>query len=248
MGVLEGRVAIITGASGGIGRAICQVLASNGADVVAHYQRNRAGVEMAAAAVKDLGRQVEIVRADISVADETRALVSRAMQRFSRLDILVNNGGIFPRSWALEMSEDEWDRVLDTNLKGSFMCSQAAARFMKQGGGGRIVNISSIVIRGVPRGAHYSASKAGIVALTRSLALEWAPEVLVNCVAPGLIDTPQPRMGLSEEQITERVSRLPLPRIGKPEDVAQAVLFFVSEGSSWITGQTLHVNGGDLMI
>jgi NAD(P)-dependent dehydrogenase (short-subunit alcohol dehydrogenase family) len=203
---------------------------------------------MARAAVEELGRRVEIVKADLAVADEARALVNQSVERFGRLDILVNNGGIFPRSWAFEMSEDEWNRVIDTNLKGTFMCSQAAARVMKQGGWGRIVNISSIVIRGVPRGAHYSASKAGIVGLTRSLALEWAPEVLVNCVAPGIIDTPQPRMGLSEDQITERVSRLPLPRIGQPEDVAQAVFFFVSESSSWITGQTLHVNGGDLMI
>ena len=244
---LEGRVAIVTGASGGIGKAICRVLARNGADVVAHYLRDQAGVETAGAAVKEAGRQVEIVKADVAVATEARALVVQAVERFGRLDILVNNAGVAPRSWALEMSDDEWDKVLDTNLKGTFICSQAAARVMKQMAGGRIVNISSLAIRGVIRGAHYSASKAGMLGLTRSLALEWAPEVLVNCVAPGVVDTPQPRTGMSEDEITERVNRLPLPRIGRPEDVAQAVLFFVSDSSSWITGQTLHVNGGDVM-
>jgi NAD(P)-dependent dehydrogenase (short-subunit alcohol dehydrogenase family) len=247
MGMLEARVAIVTGASGGIGRTICQVLASEGTHVVAHYLKDQTGVEMVAAVVKGLGGQIEMVRADVGTVVEARALVDRAVERFGRLDILVNNAGTYPRSWALDMTEEEWDRVLDTNLKGTFFCSQAAARIMRQTGGGRIVNISSIAMRGALQGAHYSASKAGIVGLTRTLALEWAPTVLVNCVAPGIVDTPQPRMGMSEEQIAERVRRLPLPRIGRPEDVAQAVLFLVSDSSSWITGQTLHVNGGDMM-
>jgi NAD(P)-dependent dehydrogenase (short-subunit alcohol dehydrogenase family) len=247
MGALEGRVAIVTGASGGIGKSICKVLATEGADIVAHYLRDQAGVEVAAAEVKAAGRQVEVVKADVGAASEAQALVRRSLDVFGRLDILVNNAGTYPRSWALEMTEDEWDTVLDTNLKGTFMCSQAAARYMKKNGGGRIVNMSSVAIRGQPRGSHYSASKAGIVGLTRALALEWAPEVLVNCVAPGIIDTPQPRMGLTEEQIEARFKSLPLPRIGQPEDVARVVLFFVSESSSWITGQTLHVNGGDMM-
>jgi NAD(P)-dependent dehydrogenase (short-subunit alcohol dehydrogenase family) len=247
MGRLEGRVAIVTGASGGIGKAICQVLATNGVDVVAHYLRDQKGVEIAAAKVKEAGRQVETVSADVSVTPEARALVTRTVDRFSRLDILVNNAGIYPRALALEMTEEEWDRVLNTNLKGTFICCQAAARVMKQAGGGRIVNMTSLAIRGQRGGAHYTASKAGIVGLTRALALEWAPEVLVNCVAPGIIDTPQPRMGMNEQEIAERVSHLPLPRIGRPEDVAQAVLFLVSDSSSWITGQTLHVNGGDMM-
>jgi NAD(P)-dependent dehydrogenase (short-subunit alcohol dehydrogenase family) len=247
VGSLEGRVAIVTGASGGIGKAICRILAINGANIVTHYLHDREGVEIAATAVREAGRQVEIVSADVAVVAEVQALVKKVLERFGRLDILVNNVGIFPRSWALEMSEEEWDKVLDTNLKGTFMCSQAAAQVMKQVGGGRIVNISSLAIQGRARGAHYSASKAGIIGLTRALAVEWAPEILVNCVVPGIIDTPQPRMGMTEEQIAERVSRIPIPRIGRPEDIAQAVLFFVSDSSSWITGQTLHVNGGDMM-
>ena len=248
MGALEKQVAIVTGASGGIGKAICQVLATEGADIVAHYLHDRDGAEIAAASVKAAGRQVETVRANVAVPSEARALIAKTMERFGRCDILVNNAGTFPRSWALETTEEEWDRVIDTNLKGTFMCSQAAARVMKQAGRGRIVNMASLAVRGILRGGHYSASKGGIVSLTRTLALEWAPEVLVNCVAPGLIDTPQPRMGMNEEQIAERVKRLPLPRIGRPEDVAQTVLFLVSDHSSWITGQTLHVNGGDMML
>jgi 3-oxoacyl-[acyl-carrier protein] reductase len=248
MGRLEGQVAIVTGGSGGIGKAICEILAKEGADIITHYLHDQKGAEIAAALVKAAGRQVEITRANLAVSSEAKALIIKSVERFGRCDILVNNAGTFPRSWALETTEEEWDRVLDTNLKGTFMCSQAAARVMKEAGRGRIVNMASVAVRGAPRGAHYSASKAGIMGLTRTLALEWAPEVLVNCVAPGLIDTPQPRMGMNEEQIAERVPRLPLPRIGRPEDVAQAVLFLVSDRSSWITGQTLHINGGDMML
>jgi 3-oxoacyl-[acyl-carrier protein] reductase len=245
---LKGQVAVVTGASGGIGKAICKALAAGGADIAAHYSKDRAGVESAASLVKAAGGRVEIIRADLSLRSETKNLIDETMKRLGRCDILVNNAGTFPRSWALDLTEEEWDRVIDTNLKGTFFCSQAAARVMKEAGQGRIVNMASVAIRGIQRGAHYSASKAGIIGLTRTLALEWAPEVLVNCVAPGLIDTPQPRMGMNEGEIAERAQRLPLARIGKPEDVAEAVLFLVSKGSSWVTGQTLHVNGGDMMV
>lgn len=177
MGVLEGRVAIVTGASGGIGEAICQVLATEGANVVAHYLHGRDGVDSAATLVKTAGWQVEIVMADLAVAVQAQALIDHAVERFGRCDILINNSGTFPHSWALEMTEEEWDRVIDTNLKGTFMCSQAAARVMKQADRGWIVNMASVAIRGISKGAHYSDSKAGIVGLTRALALEWAPEV-----------------------------------------------------------------------
>jgi NAD(P)-dependent dehydrogenase (short-subunit alcohol dehydrogenase family) len=248
MGTLDGQVAIVTGASGGIGKAICRLLATAGADIVAQYFHDQEGAQEAASQVRAAGRRVEAVRANLALAAEARGVVDRAVAVFGRLDILVNNAGTYPRSWALEMAEEEWDRVLDTNLKGTFFASQAAARVMREAGKGRIVNMSSVAMRGQIRGSHYSASKAGLVGLTRALALEWAPEILVNCVAPGLVDTPQPRMGMNEDQITERVRRLPLPRIGKPEDIARAVLFLCTEESSWITGQTLHVNGGDMMI
>jgi NAD(P)-dependent dehydrogenase (short-subunit alcohol dehydrogenase family) len=248
MRLLKDQVAVITGASGGIGKAICKALAEEGSDIVAHYWKDREGVESAAALGKAAGGRVEILNGDLSVRSEAKNLIDETVKRLGRCDILVNNAGTFPRSWALDLTEEEWDRVIDTNLKGTFFCSQAAARVMKMAGQGRIVNIASVAIRGILRGAHYSASKAGIIGLTRTLALEWAPEVLVNAVAPGLIDTPQPRMGMSERQIAERVQHLPLARIGRPEDVAEAVLFLVSKGSSWVTGHTLHVNGGDMMM
>ncbi len=247
MGAINGQVAIVTGASGGIGKAICKVLAREGAEVVASYFNNRAGVEVTAAAVKAAGRQVEVVKANTGLVLECRALVDRAVDRFGKVDLLVNNAGIYPRSWALEMQEEEWDQVVDTNLKGTFFCCQAAARVMKPAGYGRIINIGSLAMRGATRGAHYSATKAGISALTRTLAFEWAPEVLVNCIAPGIVDTPQPRYGLNEDQIAERVRNLPVPRIGMPEDIAGAVLYLVSKSGNWITGQTLHINGGDWM-
>ena len=248
MGAIEGRVAIVTGASGGIGKTICRVLAREGAEVVASYFNDRAGVEVAAEGVRAAGRQVEVVRANTGVVAECRALVDRTVKRFGRLDILVNNAGTYPRSWALEMTEEEWDRVVDTNLKGTFFCSQAAARVMKPAGYGRIVNLGSVAMAGMPRGAHYSSTKGGIVSLTRALAREWAPEILVNCVAPGIVDTPQPRQGMTEEQIMERVRQLPIPRIGTPEDIAEAVLYIISDRASWITGQVFHVNGGDTRV
>jgi NAD(P)-dependent dehydrogenase (short-subunit alcohol dehydrogenase family) len=243
--MLEGRVALVTEGSGGIGKAICSLLAREGADVAIHYCRDQSGASAAAAAVTTAGRRAETFQADLAVAAEARGLVARTLERFGRLDILVNNAAIFPRHSAFEISEEEWDKVLDTNLKGTFFCSQAAAKAMKQAGWGRIVNMSSLAWRGRLHGSHYSASKAGIVALTRSLAKEWAPEVLVNAVAPGLIDTPAPRQELTEDQIAQRVRTLLIPRIGQPEDVAECVLFLVSKGSSWITGQLLSVNGGD---
>ncbi len=248
MGALDRRVALVTGASGGIGKAICSALAADGANVVVHFHRDQAGAEVAGATVRAAGRQVEVVKADVAVAAQAQALVARTVERFGRLDVLVNAAGVWPRRWALEMTEEEWDRLIDTNLKGTFMCCQAAGRVMRQAGGGRIVNICSVAIRGVLQGAHYSASKAGAMGLTRSLALEWAPEVLVNAVAPGLVDTDMPRSAMTEQEIADRVRRIPLQRIGQPEDIARAVLFLTSDRSSWITGQVLHVNGGDMMM
>jgi NAD(P)-dependent dehydrogenase (short-subunit alcohol dehydrogenase family) len=128
-----------------------------------------------------------------------------------------------------------------------FFCCQAAGRVMKAAGHGRIVNISSLAVRGAAKGAHYSASKAGILGLTRALALEWGPEVLVNAVAPGLVDTRMPREAMTEDEIAGRVEAIPLRRLGLPEDIARAVLFLASDLSSWITGQVIHVNGGDYM-
>jgi 3-oxoacyl-[acyl-carrier protein] reductase len=164
--------------------------------------------------------------------------------------ILVNNAGVFPRVDFLRMTEADWDHVLDVNLKGSFLCAQAAARRMVDAGiGGAVVNLASVPMRGTPRGVHYSASKAGVMGLTRAMALALAPHrIRVNAIAPGLTDTAQPRYGNSETELVELARQIPLDgRMAHPEEIARVAVFLVSEESGWITGQTIHVNGGAFM-
>ena len=164
-------------------------------------------------------------------------------------DVLVNNAGVFPRAAFLELSEREWDHVLGINLKGSFLCAQAVARALVAAGRpGAIVNISSSAVRGDPRGVHYSSSKAGVVGLTRAMALALAPHhIRVNAIAPGLTDTAQPRYGNTEEQIAERAREIPLGRIAQPEEIAKVAVFLASAESGWVTGELIHVNGGFYM-
>jgi 3-oxoacyl-[acyl-carrier protein] reductase len=164
--------------------------------------------------------------------------------------ILVNNAGVFPRVDFLRMTEADWDHVLDVNLKGSFLCAQAAARRMVDAGiGGAVVNLASVAMRGTPLGVHYSASKAGVMGLTRAMALALAPHrIRVNAIAPGLTDTAQPRYGNSETELVELARQIPLDgRMAHPEEIARVAVFLVSEESGWITGQTIHVNGGAFM-
>ena len=165
------------------------------------------------------------------------------------LDILVNNAGVFPRVAFLEMSESDWDFVLDVNLKGAFFCAQAAARVMVAGGRrGSIINVASQAIRGAVRGVHYSASKGGVVAMTRAMALELARYgIRVNAIAPGLTDTAQPRRGHSEEELAALARAVPLGRMAQPDDIASVAVFLASEDARFITGQTVHVNGGSYM-
>lgn len=244
-----GAVVVVTGAQQGIGRAVALAFAAAGADIVVNYLDDGEAAEKVAGAVRVLGRQALAVQADIGSVAEVRALMDAAMARFGRLDVLVNNAGIFPRSPALELAEAEWDRVVDVNLKGSFFCAQAAARHMvAQGRAGSIVNMSSITLRGTLNGAHYVATKGGIAAMSRALALEWAPHgIRVNAIAPGIIDTAQPRFGLTEEQIAAAGKATPLGRIGQPEDVADTAVYLASHAARHVTGQVLHVNGGAFM-
>jgi 3-oxoacyl-[acyl-carrier protein] reductase len=164
--------------------------------------------------------------------------------------ILVNNAGIFPRADFLAMTEADWDRVLDVNLKGSFLCGQAAARRMVDAGvGGVIVNLASVAMRGTPLGVHYSASKAGVMGLTRAMALALAPvRIRVNAIAPGLTDTAQPRYGNTEAELVELGRQIPLGgRMATPDEIARVAVFLASDEAGWITGQTIHVNGGAFM-
>lgn len=247
-GAFAGRVALVTGAQQGIGRMCAAALAAAGADVAVNWLDDEAEAEATATMVRQHGRQALLVRGDVSDVVRAAAMVQEVRGRFGRLDVLVNNAGIFPRASFLEITEAEWDKVLAVNLKGAAFCAQAAARVMIDCGGGAIVNITSQALRGSPRGAHYSATKAGLVGLTRTMALELAPYgIRVNAVAPGLVDTAQPRGGHSEEKLAEIAGTIPLRRMGEAREVSDAVVFLCSDRSSFITGELLHVNGGSYM-
>jgi 3-oxoacyl-[acyl-carrier protein] reductase len=246
---LVNRVAIVTGAQQGIGEAIARAFAREGAAVVVNYLDDRDGAEaVVSEIVRGDGRAVA-VRADVSVSDEATALIEAATP-FGGVDLLVNNAGIFPRSQFLEMEQEEWDSVLGVNLKGAFLCTQAAAKDMvARSAAGAVINMSSAIANtGSARGVHYTASKSGVVGLTRATALALAPHgIRVNAIAAGMTDTAQPREGLTEEQIADIVGGFPLGRLVRPEEIADTAVFLAGEESRQITGQTIHVNGGAVM-
>ncbi len=243
---LQGRVALVTGAQQGIGRAMALAFAREGADVVVNYLDDVAAAEKVAAEARSHEVRALVVQADVAHVGQSQALVARAVEELGGLDVLVNNAGVYPRSPFLELSEREWDYVLDVNLKGSCFCAQAAARAMIAGGRrGSIINLSSSSIRGQARGVHYTASKGGLITMTRSMALELGPHgIRVNAIAPGTTDTAQPRGGNTEEEIQAMAKVIPLGRIAQPDDIASVAVFLASEESRHMTGQTLHVNGG----
>ena len=246
---LTGKVALVTGAQQGIGRAVAVALAREGADVAVNYLDDRAAAAKVVDEARGHGVRAIAVPGDVAQPADVSAIAATIERELGRLDILVNNAGIFPRVPFLEMAERDWDAVLDVNLKGGFLCAQASARMMVRGGrGGAIVNLASGAIRGTPRGVHYSASKGGVVSMTRALALELAPHAIrVNAIAPGVTDTAQPRYGHSEDEILAMAKTIPLGRIGTPEDIARVAVFLVSDDAGYITGQTLFVNGGAYM-
>jgi NAD(P)-dependent dehydrogenase (short-subunit alcohol dehydrogenase family) len=247
---LVGAVALVTGAQQGIGRAVAVALAHEGADVGVNYLDDRDAAERVAAEVRGAGRRACLVPGDVSRASDAESMVSAVTCELGAPAILVNNAGVFPRVDFLAMTESDWDHVLGVNLKGSFLCAQAAARRMVEAGrGGAIVNLSSVAMRGTPLGVHYAASKAGVMGLTRAMALALAPHrIRVNAIAPGLTDTAQPRYGNTEAELVELGRQIPLEgRMARPEEIARVAVFLVAEESGWITGQTIHVNGGAFM-
>jgi NAD(P)-dependent dehydrogenase (short-subunit alcohol dehydrogenase family) len=246
---LRDRVALVTGAQQGIGRGIALALARAGAAVAVNYLDDRAAGEAVAAEARGAGVPAVALSGDVSTPGGCAALVAAVGRDLGALDVLVNNAGMYPRVRMLDMTEADWDFVLDINLKGSFFCAQAAARLMvERGQPGVIIGLASQAIRGAPRGVHYSASKGGVVAMTRAMALELAPHgIRVNAIAPGLTDTAQPRYGHSEEELSEMGRAVPLGRMGRVEDVADVAVFLASDEARFITGQTLHVNGGSYM-
>jgi 3-oxoacyl-[acyl-carrier protein] reductase len=238
---LAGKAAAVTGATRGIGRAIALAFAREGADVLVNGRDATAG-RAVCAAIEGLGRRAVWHAADLGRVAEARGVVDAAVAAFGRLDVLVNNAGLFERMPALDLDEAGWDRLLDVNLKGAFFCAQAAARTMR-GRGGAIVNVASDAAwsGGINPCAHYAASKAGLVSITRSLARELAPHrIRVNALAPGLITTD---MGGTAGSTLPGLT-IPLGREGTPEEVAAAAVFLASDEASYVTGANLNLSGG----
>lgn len=243
------KVSLVTGASRGIGRATALRLAEDGHDVVVNYLEREAEAREVAEEVEAGGRKALPVRADVASRSEVRRMVAEARESLGPVEILINNAGVYQRVTVEELDPAQWDRTLAVNLTGAFHCIQAVLPGMRSEGWGRIVNISSqIGVRGTDHGADYATSKAGLLGLTKAVALEVARDgITVNAVAPGTIET-DILAGYTEEDRQERRRRIPLGRIGLPEDVASTVSYLVSEDARYVTGATLHVNGGYLIV
>jgi glucose 1-dehydrogenase len=237
---LKGKVAVVTGAGTGIGTGIVESLADAGAQVVASYYSNRAGAEKLA------GENVLVKSCDVRDSGQVQALFDATLERFGRVDILVNNSGITEPHPLLEMTPDEWDKTLNINLRGMFFCTQRAAKEMiRQGSGGRIINLSSVhSFAAVPNHAHYEASKGGINMFTKACAIELAPHnIQVNAIAPGAIEVER-YFGFPGYSREDWGSRIPAGRVGFPSDIGPLAAFLCTEGASYITGQIIWVDGG----
>jgi 3-oxoacyl-[acyl-carrier protein] reductase len=243
--MLTGKVAIVTGGSRGIGRAISLRLARAGADVAVVFAGNREKAEAVVSEIQEMGRRSLAIQADVSQAEQVDAMVKQVIEEFGRIDILVNNAGITRDNLLLRLKEEDWDAVMSTNLKGVFLCTKAVTRQMMKQRFGRIINISSVVgLIGNPGQANYVAAKAGVIGLTKTAARELASRgITVNAIAPGFIETDMTAV-LGEETREQMLGQIPLGRFGSAEDVAGAVAFLASDDAAYITGQTLNVDGG----
>ena len=245
-----GKVVLVTGAQQGIGRATAVEFAAAGADIAINWLDDQEAAEHVAAEVRDRGRRAILVKTDVARIEQLQRMVSTVEQGLGPIDVLINNAGVFPRVPFLEMTESDWDYVLDVNLKGSCFCAQLVAKAMFLAGrSGVIINLTSgAAFRSSPRGVHYVASKGGVLSMTRAMALELAPyRIRVNAIAPGLTDTAQPRSGSSEAELAETARATPFGRMARPEEIARAAVFLASQDAGFVTGQTLHVNGGSYL-
>ncbi len=246
MAGLKGRVALVTGAGRGIGRALAQGLAQAGADVAVAARSERELAETAAA-IAALGRRSVSLPLDVTDLDLVRRQLSAARERFGGLDILVNNAGVEQVCPSLDVDEVLWDRVVDTNLKGAFFCAQAAARIMADDGGGSIVNVCSLTSEvGVPTAAPYGSSKAGLLGMTRTLAAEWAARnIRVNAIGPGYFRTALTETFYQDEHWRRTMlAKIPMGRFGQLDDLIGATVFLCSDGAAYVTGQLLYIDGG----
>lgn len=246
--LLDNKVAIVTGASRGIGRAVALALAQAGAKVVINYAGNAAAAREVEEQITAIGGEALVVQADVAKLESVEDLVKQAIEKFGRIDILVNNAGITRDNLLMRMKEEDWDAVINTNLKGIFNCTKTIARVMMKQRSGKIINMSSVVgVTGNAGQANYAAAKAGVIGFTKSMAKELASRgITVNAVAPGFIATDMTAV-LSDQIKEELAGRVPLGRLGSAEEVASAVLFLASDAATYITGQTLHVDGGMVM-
>ena len=246
----EGKVAIVTGAGQGMGLAVARRLASHGASIVAN-DIDPAAAEHAAQVLREDGADVIAAPGNVTVQDDVRRTVAAALERFNAVHILVNNAGVLRPTAVIDIEEDEWDFVVSVNLKGTYLCSRAVLPAMREGGWGRIVNFSSTAGKNVSTvgGAHYTAAKAGILGFTRHLAKEEAGYgITVNSVCPGLIDTEMVRTTIDDDRAKAYANSFPIQRLGRPDEVAELVAFLASDRAAYITGASLDINGGDLMI
>lgn len=246
--MFTGQTAIVTGASRGIGKAIALELAKNGANIVVNFAGNEAKAEEVVSEINALGREAMAIRANVAVEDEVKGMIKETVTRFGSVDILVNNAGITRDNLVMRMKESDWDEVLAINLKGVFHCAKGVSRQMMKQRSGRIINVASVVgVLGNPGQANYVAAKAGVIGLTKTLAKEFASRnILVNAVAPGFITTDMTNE-LEGETKDALLGQIPLAKLGLPEDVARVVRFLASEDAAYMTGQTLHVDGGMAM-
>lgn len=248
---LKGKVALITGASSGIGRATAEALAAKGAGVAINFHRNEAGADAARKSIVDRGGRAIVVQADVTRASDVASLVEQTVAELGPIDILVNNAGsLIERLKILELSEERWDEVIDLNLKSAFLCCKAVAGSMMQRKTGAIINISSIAGRngGALGSIHYSTAKGGVITFTKGLAKELGPfGVRVNAVSPGVIDTPYHEQFSTPEAMKAYVGMIPLGRIGTPAEVAQVICFLASDAASYLAGETIEINGGMFM-
>lgn len=245
---LNGKIAVVTGSSKGIGAAIALSLAKAGADVAVNYNRDQAGADEIVRQIMEMGRKAKAYKADVSIAAEVEQLTDAVIADFGRIDILVNNAGITRDTLLVRMKEEDWDQVLDTNLKSMFLCTKAVGKLMMKQRSGKIINITSVIgLIGNPGQANYAAAKAGVIGFTQTVAKELGSRgINVNAIAPGFIVSHMTEQ-LSEELKTKMLSSIPLGRFGKPEDVADLALFLASDQSDYITGQVFNVDGGMVM-